>query len=151
MNVRELMTADPEACLPTDSCANAAEIMRRRNCGFVPIIDGRQTKRVIGVVTDRDLALYLAEMNKTARHAQARECMVSPVQTVAPDTTLEEAARLMERCAIHRLPVVDNGQLVGILSLKDIAIATDERLGIRGWREAEQAVTEIIEAIAATR
>jgi CBS domain-containing protein len=151
MRVHELMTKHVEACLPTDTLATVGEIMRRRNCGFVPVVDGHVTNQVVGVLTDRDVALYLAEMNQAARRTYVRECMMSPVQTVAPETTLEEAARLMERHAIHRLPVVDGGQLVGILSLKDIATATDERLGMREWREAEQAVTEIIEAIAATR
>jgi CBS domain-containing protein len=151
MRVQELMTKKVEACLPKDTLATVGEIMRRRNCGFVPVVDGHITNQVVGVLTDRDVALYLAAMNKTAGQAQARECMVSPVQTVAPDTTLEEAARLMERYAIHRLPVVDGGQLVGILSLKDIAMAIDERLGMREWRQAEQAVTGIIAAIAATR
>lgn len=151
MRVHELMTTKVEACLPADTLSTAGEIMRRRNCGFVPVVDGHITKQVVGVVTDRDLALYLAEVSVTARQAHVRECMVSPVQTVAPEAKLEEVVRLMARYAIHRLPVVDGGQLVGVLSLKDIATATDERLGIREWREAEQAVTEIVEAIAATR
>ncbi len=51
------MPADPEACLPSDSCAAAVAIMRRRNCGFVPIVDSHATKRLIGVVTDRDIAV----------------------------------------------------------------------------------------------
>jgi len=49
MQIRELMTADPEACLATESCAAAIAIMRRRNCGFVPIVDSHTTRRVIGV------------------------------------------------------------------------------------------------------
>ena len=56
MTVRELMTVDPEACTPQDTLNLAGQIMRRRRCGFVPVVDSRATKQVIGVLTDRDVA-----------------------------------------------------------------------------------------------
>jgi CBS domain-containing protein len=145
------MTKKVEACLPTDTLATAGEIMRRRRCGFVPVVDGHITNRVIGVLTDRDLALYLSSARRAAGQVQMRECMISPVRTVSPDATFESAARIMMRHAIHRLPVVKGGQLVGILSLKDIATSTKKRLGSRGRRQADRAVSRIIEAIALTR
>ena len=151
MHVQDLMTRNPEACVVTDSCVVVGEIMQRRNCGFVPVVDGHMTNRVVGVITDRDLALSLARANRSAERVRVDACMTKPVHTVTPDTRLEDAASLMERYAIHRLPVAQDGQLVGVLSLVDIARATDERLGFPDWREAEQKVTEIVEAIAATR
>jgi CBS domain-containing protein len=125
--------------------------MQRRNCGFVPIVDAQATKRVIGVVTDRDIVLHLGQADDEADGVPLKACMTRDVKSVTPSTSLNEAASLMERYAIHRLPVVDNGRLVGVLSLADIARATDERMGFRDWREAEQKVTEIVEAIAAIR
>jgi len=151
MEIRELMTADPEACLATESCTAAVEIMRRRNCGFVPVVDSQATKRLIGVVTDRDIALHLGQAEDEADDVPLKACMTSDVKWIAPSASLSEAAMLMERHAIHRLPVVDEGRLVGVLSLADIARATDARMGFRDWREAEHMVTEIVEAIAAVR
>lgn len=151
MQIHELMTKDPEACLATESCADAVAIMQRRNCGFVPVVDSHATKRVVGVVTDRDIALHLGRADDEADDVPLKACMTQEVKSIGPNADLNEAASLLERYAIHRLPVVDNGRMVGVLSLADIARATDERMGFRDWREAEQKVTEIVEAIAAIR
>jgi CBS domain-containing protein len=151
MEIRELMTKDSEACLDTDSCAKAVSIMRRRNCGFVPIVDSQATKRVIGVVTDRDIALHLEQANRPAGEAPVSNCMVRDVKSIAPGAGLNEAAKLMEQFAIHRLPVVENGRLVGVLSLKDIAVAADKRWAYPESSTAEQKLGEIVEAIASAR
>lgn len=151
MDVRELMTPDPVACLPTESCAVAGNIMRRRNCGFVPIVESQSTKRVIGVVTDRDVLLYLTAVDRAPSHVPVKACMTTAVEFVAPSAGLEDAARIMERAAIHRLPVVEDGRLVGILSLKDIALAARKQWAYAGPHVAERQMTEIVEAIAAAR
>jgi CBS domain-containing protein len=148
MNIRDLMTPDPEACLPTDRCAKAGEIMRRRKCGFVPIVDSWLAQRVIGVVTDRDLALHLSKVDRPAGQVPVSECMHTPATTIGPDAPLEEAAILMEQCAIHRLPVVQNGRLIGVFSLKNLA-----RQARKDWSTAESSgierqLTDIVEAIA---
>jgi CBS domain-containing protein len=148
MNVRELMTADPEACVPTDSCAEAAEIMRRRNCGFVPVIDSRLARHVIGVVTDRDLALYLATVDRVADEVPVSECMHRPPTTIRPDASLEEAAMLLEQCAIHRLPVVEHGRLIGVFSLKNVARQARSERPLSGQHDVERQLAEIVEAIA---
>ena len=151
MQIRELMTAEPEACLATDSCAAAVAIMRRRNCGFIPIVDSHATKRVVGVVTDRDIALHFERINRPATEVPVSGCITKDVKTIAPSASLSEAAKLMERYAIHRLPVVDNGRLVGVLSLKDIAVAADKRWAYPESTTAEQKLGEIVEAIASAR
>lgn len=151
MHIRELMTADPETCLPTDRCAAAVAIMRRRNCGFVPVVESLATKRLIGVVTDRDIALHFERVNLPANQVPVEECMTKDVKAIAPNAGLNEAAQLMERYAIHRLPVVENGRLVGVLSLKDIAVAADKRWAYPESQTAEQKLGEIVEAIASAR
>ena len=151
MQIRELMTADPEACLATESCAAAVAIMRRRNCGFVPVVDSQATKRVIGVVTDRDIALHLGQADDEADDVPVKACMTKDVKSISPRVILHEAAKLMEQFAIHRLPVVENGRLVGVLSLKDIAVAADKRWAYPESNTAEQKLGEIVEAIASAR
>jgi CBS domain-containing protein len=152
MQIRELMTADPEACTPGDSCAAAVGIMRRRNCGFVPVVDTQANKRLVGVVTDRDIALHFEKVNKPATEIPVAECMSRNVKWVSPAASLSEAAKLMEEFAIHRLPVAENGgRLTGVLSLKDIAVAADKRWALPGSATAEQKLGEIIESIASAR
>lgn len=149
MRIQEIMTAGPEACEPGDSCAVAGEIMRRRACGFVPVVDSQDAKRVVGVVTDRDLALYLVRKNQPASQLTVEGCMTRTPRVIAPDADLEAAAALMEEFAVHRLPVVEQGRLVGVLSLRDIARVASRQWAHSGPHIVERQMTEIIEAIAA--
>ena len=151
MKVGELMTKDPEACVQTDSCAAALEIMKRRDCGFVPVVHNHRTREVTGVVTDRDIALHFEKLSRPASEVPVSGCMTKDVKTIAPTAGLNEAAKLMEQFAIHRLPVVEHGRLVGVLSLKDIAVAADKRWAYPESRSAEQKLGEIVEAIASAR
>ncbi|MBI3324831.1 MAG: CBS domain-containing protein [Candidatus Omnitrophica bacterium] len=125
--------------------------MQRRQCGFLPIVESRTVRRVIGVVTDRDIALHLTRTNQPADQVPVASCMSREPKAVSPDAELEEAAALMEKHAIHRLPVVENDQVVGVLSLKDIARAARKEWAGTGPRRAEQQMVDIIEAIAAVR
>lgn len=151
MQVRDLMTPDPAACLPTDSCAAAGELMRLRRCGCLPVVEDRATQRVVGIVTDRDVALHLAQADRPASQVPVQACMTGDPKTVGPEEELEEAAAAMEAIAVHRLPVVERGRLVGVLSLKDIARAARRQWARSGPNVAERQMTEIIEAIAAAR
>lgn len=151
MLVRELMTAKVAACLATDSCAVAGEIMAQWKCGFVPVVDSYGSKRVIGVVTDRDLLLHLVAVDRSPNNALVSECMTKTVKGVAPDAELEDAAKIMEEAAVHRLPVIENGRLVGALSVKDIALVARKQWAYSGPHVAERQMTEIVEAIAAAR
>lgn len=151
MEIREIMTRDPEMCTAEQSCAEAGAVMRRRRCGFVPIVDSPSNRRVVGVVTDRDIALCLTATHRPANEVELARCMTDHAVTIAPDAELEEAARLMETAAIHRLPVVDEGRLVGVLSLKDIALCAQVEWKNAGPHRVEQQLADIIEAIAAAR
>lgn len=125
--------------------------MRRRRCGFVPVVDSHTTKRVVGVVTDRDIALHLVGVDRAANLVSVASCMAQQVKTVAPDAELEEAAKMMEEASVHRLPVIQDGRLVGILALTDIARAARKQWACAGPHLAERQMTEIVEAIAASR
>lgn len=149
MRVRELMTRDPEACMVTQSCAEAGEIMRRRRCGFVPVLDSWEGQRVIGVVTDRDLALWLTWLDQPASQVPLGMCMTDHPQTIDPDVEFEIASELMQRHAIHRLPVVESGRLVGVLSLQDLALEAKKEWAHVGPHRMEQQIADIVEAIAA--
>ena len=151
MQVRELMTTDPAVCTTSDTCARAGELMRQRQCGFLPIVESPAAKRLVGVLTDRDLALHLTRTNAPANTVKIAACMTANPTAVAPEADLTEAAQLMESLAVHRLPVVQNGQVIGVLSLKDIAIAARQQWAKAGPNVPARQLTEILEAIAAAR
>ena len=149
MNVREVMMDHPEACTPQESCAVAGEIMRQRHCGFLPVVEDYRSRWVVGVLTDRDLALHLARSDRPASEMVVDQCMTRWPKTVSPETELQEASELMEAYGIRRLPVVDNGRLVGVLSVTDIARAARQER-IHGHATiAERQLTDLVEGLAA--
>lgn len=151
MKVRDLMTKDPEACVPSDSCAKAGEIMQRRNCGFVPVVEDQKTRRVVGVVTDRDITLHLVQADSPPSQLPVQACMTRQPKAVSPDAEMDEAAEIMQSSAIHRLPVVEEGALVGVLALKDIAGAARAEWSSPGAHRTERQVADIVEAISTAR
>ena len=120
VNVSDIMTKNPESAQVTDSIMNIASMMRDIDVGFMPILDGNI---LIGVATDRDIVIRAVADGMDIENTSVGEIMSSDLHVVSPDTDLDEAAHIMEEFKIRRLPVVDqDGLLVGILSLGDIAV-----------------------------
>jgi CBS domain-containing protein len=120
--IRELMPPNPVALPGTASVHEAARAMRDANIGDVIVIENNQ---VCGIVTDRDIVVRLvAEAQDPATTTLADLCSHALV-TVSPTDSIEEAVRLIRTHAIRRLPVVEGGQAVGIVSLGDLAGARD--------------------------
>ena len=120
--IRELMTPNPVVLPGTASVHEAARAMRDAEIGDVIVIENNQ---VCGIVTDRDIVVRLvAEARDPASTTLADLCSHALV-TVRPMDTIEDAVRLMRTHAIRRLPVVEGGQAVGIVSLGDLAVERD--------------------------
>lgn len=152
MMIREFFTRDPKACLPSDDLKKAGEIMDRCNCGFVPVVSDMTSRKIIGVVTDRDIALCLTRTGRPAGKVKVQECMTAQPKTIHPESELDDAVRLMEAAAVHRLPVVDEGgKLIGVLSLKDIALLASREEAMARPSELERQLAELLETIAAAR
>jgi CBS domain-containing protein len=116
--VKDLMSRDLLVCQRTDSCPDVAERMREGNVGLLPVLDGGF---VIGVVTDRDLALrHVGRERSGPDHATVEGCMTPKVVSVPSQASLEEALRQMRDHQIRRLLVMDENSLQGILTLDDI-------------------------------
>jgi len=116
--IRDAMTASPTTIEPSTSAMEAARIMKSENVGSLPIMEN---DRLVGVVTDRDLAIRLLAEGKGSETAVG-EIASKDVVTVDPQQSLEEAARLMAEHQLRRLPVCEeDGKLVGILAQADIA------------------------------
>src|SRR5688500_7110842 len=122
MKVKKLMTERVEFCHLEDDLTKAVEIMWRRDCGVVPVIDG--TMRVVGMITDRDISIAAASRNQKPSEIKIGEVMANGnLVTCSPDEDVEEALKKMRRKQIKRLSVVSqDGMLIGILSITDILL-----------------------------
>jgi acetoin utilization protein AcuB len=113
MNVGERMTKNPVTVAPSDTLAHAQEKMRGGGFRQVPVVDNN---RLVGILTDRDIG-------RRGRHnvvAKVQSAMTTDVITASPDMPIEEATRLLLRQKIGGLPVIERGELVGIISTSDI-------------------------------
>ena len=121
------MTKDCVTVTPQDTIVNAAMKMRDLDIGFIPVVEGR---RLVGVITDRDIVIRCVAEKKPDT-TKVSEVVSQNLVTVTPDTTVDEAAKLMAREQIRRLPVVENGNLVGVVALGDLAVRKmhDEKAG----------------------
>jgi CBS domain-containing protein len=116
--VQEIMTRNVETCPPTATIQEVARVMADRNVGSVPIVDG---DRLIGTITDRDIVVRVVARGLDPRSEQVSKHLSSDVKTVRPDASIEDALSLMEAHQIRRIPVVEDGRLVGIVALGDLA------------------------------
>lgn len=120
--IRDVMTPGVVAVPPEASLADAARLMRSGDVGYVLVVDGQQ---LVGVLTDRDIAVRAVAEGVDPLVATARSvCTEGPV-VVGPDAPVAAAVTLMRECAVRRLPVVSGGRPVGMVSLGDLAMARD--------------------------
>lgn len=123
-HVRDVMTPNPRSVSEKDTILDAARIMRDQDTGVVPVVDGR---KIIGMVTDRDIVVRGIADGKDMSSLQVNEIMTRSVRTVSEDASVREVLETMSGSEIRRLPVVNrNDELVGIVSLGDLASRTDQ-------------------------
>jgi len=115
MQVRDVMSRNVESCSRQDSLQTISSKMESLNVGAIPVVDNGQ---VVGMVTDRDLALRGIGHDGVDNASQV---MSNNIVTISADASLEEASALMSQHQIRRLPVVENGNLVGMVSLGDLS------------------------------
>lgn len=116
--ISDVMSSDCVTVTPQDNIYEAAVAMRDHDIGFIPVVEG---KNLVGVVTDRDLVIR-GYAEKHSGSTSVTEVMTDEVRTVSPQMSVDEAASLMANEQIRRLPVVEQGQLMGVVSLGDLAI-----------------------------
>ena len=123
----EVMTKTPVCCLPNDNVAKAAELMKSENIGSIPVIEDEQTQKLIGIVTDRDLALKIVADGLDAKSTKVEAVMTRKVVTCLADDDLQKALDAMAEHQLRRIPVVDDdNKIVGIISQADVATRADE-------------------------
>ncbi|MBI4905484.1 MAG: CBS domain-containing protein [Acidobacteria bacterium] len=123
MKCKEVMTSFPTCCLPTDTSVAIAELMQSEDIGCVPILENKESRRIVGVVTDRDLALKVVAAGKKPATTKAKDIMTPDPHTCNAENDLQSAIEIMEHYQIRRIPIVDSdGRLSGIISQADIAL-----------------------------
>ena len=121
--IRDVMTTDLVTVGPDATAAEAARAMRDRSIGPVLVVDG---DTICGILTDRDITVEAVAAGKDPETTKVIDLCTANVQTVTPETSVEEAVQLMQDNSIRRLPVVEGGKAVGIVSLGDLTVQIDD-------------------------
>lgn len=119
MKVKECMCNEVTCITPDSTVQECAKIMCNKHIGCIPVCDG--SNQVVGLVTDRDIILRSVACDKDVKQTPISDIMSCKVCCCGPDMEIEEAEKLMGEQQIRRIPVVDNGKIVGILTLGDLA------------------------------
>lgn len=136
MKVMEIMSKGPQCVRPQDKLIDAASVMKRLDVGAVPICDH---DKLAGMLTDRDIAVRAVAEGRNPRETTVGDVMSSGIVYVFEDQDVTEAADIMEKHQIRRVPVLNQGKrLVGILSLGDIATTAGTGLSGEALREVSQ-------------
>ena len=136
---KTIMTPSPCCCSSTDSIADVARLMRDNDCGAVPVMDDG---RIVGIVTDRDLAVRALAEGKDGG-ARVGDVMTGSPSCCGPDDDLRKVEKIMTDHQIRRVPVVDaNGACIGIIAQADLARAASD-----GQRVSEREIAIVVEAI----
>ena len=127
MNISEVMTTAVQVGSPDDTLQKAAQMMADYDFGILPILDDNQ---LVGMLSDRDITIRAVAKGFSPNEHFVREIMSNDVEFIFQDDSIEDAAQMMSDLQVRRLPVVDSDeQLVGIVSLGDLAISDDKAAG----------------------
>ena len=120
--IRDVMTSDPKTVDASATVQEAAQIMDSEDIGNVLVVENGEVQ---GIVTDRDIAVRVVAKGN-GPDSSVREACTTDVQTLSPDDSVDDALNKMEQAEVRRLPVVEDGKPIGIVSLGDLAVARDK-------------------------
>jgi CBS domain-containing protein len=123
--IDEVMTVDPIVCDPWTSVADAARLMRDHDIGDVLVSD--DNGRLLGIVTDRDIVVRCIAAGIDPTATTLSQMCTDELVAVAPNSPVDTAAQLMREMAVRRLPVVEQGQAVGIITIGDLAVVREPK------------------------
>jgi CBS domain-containing protein len=144
MEAREIMTPDPACCTPDYTVRDAAQLMQEHDCGCIPVVEDARRRRLVGVVTDRDLACRCLAAGLGPETTVAEVMSVSP-SCCAPEDDVQYVERIMEERQVRRVPVIDvRGSCVGMISQADLVRAAD-----RSAEVSDREVARMVERVSA--
>jgi CBS domain-containing protein len=118
----DVMTRDPVSCDPTDSIVRIAQLMKAQDVGAVPVVESKSSRKLVGIVTDRDIVVKTVAGGRTVENSTARDAMTNNPTTCLEDDDVNKAVAHMSEHKVRRIPVIDAaGNLRGIIAQADIA------------------------------
>jgi CBS domain-containing protein len=128
MQARELMTENPVCCQRSETLPAVARLMLDYNCGMVPVVESEEQKRLVGIITDRDIVCRVLAKGMDCQTTTVETAMTTGrLWTVSADTDVDEVIDKMEQGQVRRIPVLDeNDCVVGVISTADIALELEE-------------------------
>ncbi len=139
MKVEKVMTKDIGCCRPEDDLSKAAEIMRQKDCGVIPVID--EENKLDAMITDRDICFAAADKKQKISQIKVGEAAAAKIISCAADDKVEDALKKMRKHQLKRLPVTGkNSEIVGMLSVSDILISArkDKKLKKKVYSTLEE-------------
>ena len=136
MQVKDIMTKDIVMANTNDTLIDVAKLMAHHNIGCIPVIENGE--KVLGIITDRDIVIEMAEHSYDPYNTLATAVMSENVYFVRPEVDVKFAFDLMRKQQVRRLPVIDNGKILGMISLGDLAVSVKQ-----DKLEISEALTEI--------
>jgi CBS domain-containing protein len=122
MQCREIMTKDPACVVPSDTAVRAAQLMKGEDIGPVLVVRDKNERKLVGIVTDRDITLKVVAEGKDPNSVPVKDVMTSGPVTCKPDDDSSKALELMRKERVRRIPIVDDsGRVVGIIAQADVA------------------------------
>ena len=138
---RDVMTKDPVFCQPGDSLTKVATIMKQKDVGSVPVVESGGSRRLVGIITDRDIVVKAIAEGRSPEAATVKDAMTPNPVSCREEDDVDHALKLMKERQVRRMPIVDSaGQLTGIIAQADVAtrVNKDSKTG------------ELVEAISET-
>jgi len=128
MNCSQVMTTNPVFCQPMDSVSHAAHLMRQNDVGAIPVVSDWRGKKLVGLLTDRDLAVRVVAEALDADATSVATVMTTIVMACRANDDLSSAIKAMDSEGVRRMPIVDEEDcLVGIITDADLEVSLDER------------------------
>ena len=125
MKAEEIMSRNPRTVTPETAVVEAARLMKSEDVGVLPVVESESSRRLVGIVTDRDIAIRVVAEGKSA--ASVRDAMTAGASTCKSSDSVKDVMALMGREQVRRVPIVDDrGELVGIIAQADIVLEGDD-------------------------
>ena len=122
----DVMTKDPTCCMASDTIDKAAQIMKNEDVGSVPVVESASSKKLLGILTDRDIVMQVVAGKKDCANVKVEEVMTRNPVTCKPEDDVQNAMDRMSQHQVRRIPVVDGGgKIVGIIAQADLATRMD--------------------------
>ena len=123
----EVMTKNPFCCLPNEMVIRVAQLMKSKEIGSIPIVENEETNKLVGIVTDRDLALKIVAEGRDPQTTKVEEVMTRKVVTCRADDDVRKVLDEMSKHQLRRIPVVDkDNRIVGIIAQADVATRVND-------------------------